>query len=261
MPFDALKARLTEAWGAAPWEPLAASLAPMHDHLVASLAPRSGERWLDVATGTGAVALRAARAGADVTAQDLSPRLVERARELAAEEGLSVRFDVGDAEDLPYPDASFDVVSSAVGAILTPDHPAMAHQLARVCWSGGRLGLTAWRPGVEPFQIAKRFQPPPEPGAGERENWGREEYVRDLLGDAFELSFEPGDNTFVGSSGEELWERLVGAAGPTKVLFESLEPERRHELREAVTAYYESHRAGDQVRAPAAYLLILGRRR
>src|SRR5438552_14546748 len=115
MPFDELKARQAEVWGSAPWERVTSLLAPVHEHLISALAPRPGVCWLDLATGTGAVALRAARAGADVTGLDLAPRLIETARRLAAAEGLTVRFDAGDAEELPYGPASFDVVSSAMG--------------------------------------------------------------------------------------------------------------------------------------------------
>jgi SAM-dependent methyltransferase len=107
--------RLTECktaqarvWGSANWQAIAeAELSHVHDSLVERLAPTPGERWLDLATGTGAVALRAARAGAEVSA--LAPELIATARRLAAEEGLSVRFDIGDAERLGYADASFDV--------------------------------------------------------------------------------------------------------------------------------------------------------
>src|SRR5439155_19454003 len=133
-------------WGSAPWERVAETLAPLHDHLVAALSPRAGERWLDLATGTGAVAIRAARAGAKVTGLDLAPRLVETARSWAADEGLDIRFDVGDCERLPYDDASFDVVASVVGVIFAPDHGAVARELARVCRPGGRLGRVAWLP-------------------------------------------------------------------------------------------------------------------
>src|SRR5687768_17854910 len=109
MSFEALKARQSEAWGSAPWEPMAARLAAIHDHLVARLAPGRAERWLDIGTGTGAVALRAARAGARATGIDLSPVMVDTARRLAREQRLGIRFEVGDAESLQYEDASFDV--------------------------------------------------------------------------------------------------------------------------------------------------------
>jgi SAM-dependent methyltransferase len=117
MSFEALKARQSEAWGSAPWEPMAARLAALHDHLVARLAPGRGERWLDVGTGTGAVALRAARAGARVTGVDLSPVMIEEARRLAGEQGVGVRFEVGDAERLPYEEASFPDFASILRAL------------------------------------------------------------------------------------------------------------------------------------------------
>src|SRR5712691_5185566 len=148
MPFEELKARQGEVWGSAPWERVAPLLAPVHEHLVRVLHPRPGLRWLDVATGTGALALRAARAGADVTGVDLAPGLIATARRLAAEEGLAVRFEVGDAEALPCEDASFGTVSSAMGIIFAPDHPAVAHELARVCEPGGRIGFSAWHRGA-----------------------------------------------------------------------------------------------------------------
>jgi SAM-dependent methyltransferase len=127
------------------WQPMAARFTPIHDHLVAKLDPRPGERWLDIGTGTGAVALRAARAGARVTAVDIAPRMIETARWLASSERLSIRFEIGDAETLALEDESFDVVASALGVVLAPDHSAAARELARVCRPGGRLGIVAWR--------------------------------------------------------------------------------------------------------------------
>jgi SAM-dependent methyltransferase len=258
--FEELKARQAAAWSGGRWDDIAGQLAPMHDDLVARLEPRPGERWLDVGTGTGAVALRAARAGADVIGLDLAPGMIENARRRAAEEGLDTRFDVGDAEALPYEDASFDVVSSAVGVFLTPDHRASARELARVCRPGGRLGLTAWRPGTEPFATYRRFGPAPQPDVGDAEDWGREEYVASLLGDAFELRFESGNSPFVGPSGEEMWQRSL-SAGPTQALVSSLDDEQREGLHRSIVEYLERHRVDDGVRAPAEYLVILGTRR
>jgi SAM-dependent methyltransferase len=259
--FEALKRQEAKMWGSAPWERVAETLAPLHDHLVASLSPRSGERWLDVATGTGAVAARAARMGAAVTGLDLAPRLIETARRLAAEQGLAISFDVGDCEDLPYEDASFDVVASAVGVIFAPDHSAVAHELARVCRPGGRLGLASWRPNRAYSAVFEPFRPPPEPGAGDPDEWGRREHVADLLGDAFELRFVEVRHALQGESAEAIWRLLTTAHGPFKTRVESLDPPRREQLHRAFLGYLETYRADGGISAPDDYLLVLGTRR
>src|SRR5262249_60648588 len=127
------------------WGGVAAPLAPVLAPLVGGLGPARGARWLDLATGTGALALLAARHGAEVTGLDLAPKLIETARRLAADSGVNVRFDVGDAEAIPCRDASFTVVSSSMGIIFAPDHEAVAREVARVCAPGGRIGFSAWR--------------------------------------------------------------------------------------------------------------------
>jgi SAM-dependent methyltransferase len=261
MGFAALKARQRAAWGLAPWERFAETLAPMHDRLVEALAPRAGECWLDVATGTGAVALRAARAGATVTALDLSPKLLQTARRLADEEGLVISFDEGDCENLPYETASFDVVTSAVGAIFAPDHQEVARELARVCRPVGRLGLTAWRPNPEYEAVLEPFRAPTEPGAGNPIDWGRKEYVLDLLGNTFQLRFVEGRHALRGESGEAIWQLFVTSHGPYKALHDSLEPSRREELHRAFVAYLERHQTECGINAPDEYLLVLGTRR
>jgi SAM-dependent methyltransferase len=258
MTFEQLKERQREIWGSAPWERVAETLAPLHDDLVARLNPRPGERWLDLATGTGAVALRAARVGARVAGLDLAPALIETAKRQAEGEGLAIRFDVGDVEDLPYEEASFDVVSSAVGVIFAPDHHAVARELARVCRPGGRLGVVSWRPDPEYAQVFEPFREPRESGAGDPEDWGREEHAAELLGDFFELEFAEGDVSIRGESGEAIWQLMVSSAGPLKAMAESLNDQRREELHRAYVGYYERFRVDGGISAPAAYLLILG---
>lgn len=260
MPFEELKARSAEVWSSAPWERAAPLLAPLHDDLVRALDPQPGERWLDVGTGTGAVALRAAGAGADVTGVDLAAGLVETARRLAAEEGLPARFDVGDAEALPYEDGAFDVVSSAVGAIFAPNHRSVAGELARVVRPDGRLGLAAWRPETGFFPITRRYRPPLEPGQGDSDDWGREEYATELLGSGFALRFEEGVNRMTGASGEELWELLSASAGPFKALLDELDAAGRAKLQEEFVGLVERHRGDGGVRLPCLYILILGTR-
>jgi SAM-dependent methyltransferase len=240
---------------------MASRLAAIHDHLVARLAPARGERWLDVGTGTGAVALRAARGGARVTGVDLSPVMIDTARRLAREQGAGIRFEVGDAESLPYEDASFDVVASALGVFLAPDHAAAGRELARVCRAGGRLGVVAWRPDPGAERMHAPFWPPAEPGAGDRRDWGREEYLAELLGQEFELQFEEGELHLTAGSGDELWQLFTSHDGAAKAQVDSLHPRRAQEYRRAYVAYHERHRANGRISLPRRYLLTLGRRR
>lgn len=264
MAFEELKARQSAMWGSGPFERIEALIADMHELVAERASPRPGERLLDIGSGTGAVAFRAARAGADVTGVDLAPTLVETARRLAEEEGLEVRLDVGDAERLPYGDGAFDVVTSSVGAMFAPDHEAVARELARVTRPDGRLVFTAWRPdgGIgDVFRLMAPFQPPPPPGAGNPFEWGREEYTESLLGDAFELRFEEHDSPYTPESGEEAWEVFSTAYGPTKTLADSLEPERREELHRAFVEFHEQYRGEAGIRQSRTYLLALGTRR
>src|SRR5205085_11163339 len=107
-------------WGAGTYERIAERFAPVHDELVRRLEPGPGIRWLDLATGTGEVALRAARAGGEVTGLDFAREMLARARPRSAAEGLDVRWELGDAQQLPFADASFDVVSSCFGVMFAP---------------------------------------------------------------------------------------------------------------------------------------------
>jgi SAM-dependent methyltransferase len=254
------KASRRAAWGSAPFERIAHQLDPIHEHLIVSLRPRPGERWLDVATGTGAVAVRAARAGARVTGVDFAPELLATARQLAASEGLEIQFDEGDAENLRYEDHSFDVVSSSVGAIFAPDQRRVAAELARVLPPGGSLGLAAWRPDPG-WSFLDEFRPPAPAEVGDPDAWGREEHVRELLGDAFELSFEDGDCPLRGESPAAVWDLVSSSVGPMKTLVESLDPAQRDALRQAEIEHLEHYQGGNGVRRPQAYLIVIGRRR
>ena len=118
----------------------------MAEHLAEVAGLRPGDRVLDVATGSGNAALAAARYGAEVTGIDYVPELLERGRARAAAEGLAVTFAEGDAEDLAFPDASFDAVLSALGVMFAPDQERAAAELVRVTRRGGTIGLVNWTP-------------------------------------------------------------------------------------------------------------------
>jgi SAM-dependent methyltransferase len=259
--FEELKERVAAAWSSAPWEEAEHLIAAVHERLVDALEPKSGERWLDVATGAGAVALRLARRGADVTGLDLAPGLIETARRRAAEEALSIHFDVGDAEALPYEDCAFDGVASSMGVIFAPRHETATAELARVVRPGGRLGFTAWRPETGFFAISRKYAPPPPEGAGNSDDWGREDYAERMLGGTFDLTLEPGTAYFEANSGDAAWELMSRTVGPFKAATRTLEPERLREFRREFVEFFEAHREKDGIRVPADYLLVLGARR
>jgi ubiquinone/menaquinone biosynthesis C-methylase UbiE len=246
-------------WGAGNYELVAQRFGEIHDELVARLVPRAGERWLDLATGTGEVALRAARAGASAVGVDVAGALLDQARAKAERDGLQVEWQLGDAQALEQPDAAFDVVSSCFGVIFAPDHGAVAAELARVCRPNGRLGLTTWRPNEGLHAIYEQFSP--SGSLPDRDEWGTEEHVHELLDEAFEL--EIGERTWhlTGESPEAVWDLMSEGAPPAKALIESLEPDRRAEFHEAMLERWGRFRTADGVDEPRRYLLVVGRRR
>jgi len=264
MAFEELKQRQAVMWGNGPFERVSENAAPAHDDLVARLDPRSGERWLDVACGTGAIASRAAARGAEVIGIDLAPALIARAKELAREQGLELKLQVGDCEELPYGNADFDVVSSSFGVMFAPDQKRAASELGRVCRPGGRLGLLTWLPesGVGGMmRVLMPFQPPPPEDAGVPLDWGDRSHVEDLLGKDFELEFFEGDVPLKGESGAAVWELFSTSFGPVKTLNETLEGDRRNEYERAFIEYHEGFRANGGIHMPRQYLVTIGRRR
>jgi SAM-dependent methyltransferase len=154
--------------------------------LVDTIDVQAGERVLDIAAGTGTSAIPSARRGADVTATDLTPELLEVGRAAAAAEGLELDWQTADAETLPFADADFDVVLSSIGVMFAPHHQLAADELVRVCRPGGRVGVLSWTPNGfigQMFTVMKPYAPAPPAGASPAPLWGLADHVRALFGD------------------------------------------------------------------------------
>jgi SAM-dependent methyltransferase len=245
-------------WGGADYDRVARQFAPIHDQLVARLEPSPGERWLDVGTGTGEVALRAAQAGAEVTAVDISESLLDVARGKPGAE--QVTWELGDAQALRFEEASFDVVASSFAVIFAPDEEAAASELARVCKPGGRLGLTSWRPEDGPHAIYQRFVP--SDSVAVADEWGKEAHVQGLLDGAFELKIDEGIWHLTADSPEAAWTLMSEGAPPVKALLGKLEPAEAEEFHAAMLERWVGFQTdGGRVDEPRRYLLVTGGRR
>jgi SAM-dependent methyltransferase len=247
-----------ELWGAADYERIAERFAPIHDELIEALEVKPGERVLDVATGTGEVALRAARLGAEVTGLDLAPALLEQARVKTSREGLEIDWTEGNAEALPYDDGSFDIVCSCFGVIFAAAEAA-ARELGRVCRSGGRLGLTAWEPNAGLHRIYRKFDR--DPGEDPPERWGVESRLWELLGVDFDLRIEERVWMLEGDSPEHVWELMTMSAPPVKAFAEKLGPKELSAFREEMLKHWRGFERNGRVAEPRGYLLVSGRRR
>ena len=183
----ALKARHRAMWALGDYHAVATEIIPdLGPVLVEAAHLGPGDHVLDVAAGSGNVAIPAAAAGAHVIASDLTPELLDQGRADAEAAGVDLEWHVGDAEHLPFEDNSFDAVTSCVGVMFAPHHQQAADELVRVCRPGGRIALIAWTPaGVigQLFATMKPFVAPPPPGAQPPPLWGDLAHVRELLGD------------------------------------------------------------------------------
>lgn len=181
----ALQAQSRAVWSAGNWDEVAPFIEHVGGPLLDALGLEPGMRLLDVGAGSGGnVAIPAALRGASVVASDLVADHFEAGRRRAAAAGVELDWVEADALDLPFPDASFDRVTSTFGHMFAPDHRLAASELARVCRPGGAVGLACWTPeGVigDMFRIQGGYMPPPPPGFESPLLWGSEEHVRGLL--------------------------------------------------------------------------------
>lgn len=181
-----LESKHRALWALGDYRTIAAELvAPLGPELAAAAAVRTGQRVLDVASGTGNAAFAAAERGADVTASDLSPELLEQGRAQAIERGIDMTFREANAESLPFKDGEFDTVLSCIGVMFAPHHQRSADELIRVCRPGGTIGVLSWTPKGfigRLFATMKPYVPAPSPGVQPPPLWGDEDYVRALFG-------------------------------------------------------------------------------
>jgi len=257
--LSAIKERQRWTLASGDYSAVAARIVLMADQLVESADLRAGDAVLDVATGTGNAAIAAARRGCKVSGVDYVDGLLERGRERAAAEGLSVTFTEGDAEHLPYPDDAFDAVLSCVGVMFTPDHEQAAAELVRVCRPGGKIALANWTPasfvGAMFRTVAGHVAPP----AGLRPPglWGTEAHLRQLLGDAVsDLMLNRREFVFRFRSPTEFVEFFRDYYGPVRKAFDALDERGRDRLSVELAGLAHRHdrSSGPSIAVPAEYI-------
>ncbi len=243
--MEALKTKLKGMWMAGDFGQIAKHIERAADDFIGRLNLKPGDRVLDVACGTGNLSIPAARAGANVTGADIATNLLEQARARAASEDLTIRFDEGDAESLPYDDAAFDVVVTMYGAMFAPRPELVASELTRVCRSGGRIAMANWTPEGfigEMFKVTGKHVPPP-PAMPSPLKWGDEATVRERLREGiadlqvtrrmceFKYPFPPA----------EVVETFRLYYGPTQRAFAALDDEKQAALRSDLEQLWTEH--------------------
>ncbi len=264
--FDGLKGVQHRTWSSGDYANISRMTVPLALRLVEEVDPAPGSDVLDVATGTGHVALAAARRFCRVTGLDYVPALVEQARTRAAAEALDVDFEVGDAEAMPYPDASFDAVLSSIGVMFVADHQRAADELVRVCRPGGTIGLASWTPDGfvgRLLRVVAGHVPPPA-GAQPPVRWGSAGIVAEMLGDRVEdveESVWTVRQRF--HDAEHFADLFISDYGPTHQVALKLDPDAREAFRQDLVDLGEaSNVATDGTMASDwDYLVVTARRR
>jgi ubiquinone/menaquinone biosynthesis C-methylase UbiE len=243
--MDALKAKLRATWISGDFGEIAKFLATEAETFINRLGLKPGSKVLDVACGTGNLALPAARLGANVTGVDIAPNLVEQARANAAREGLQAQFDEGDAEALPYDDASFDTVVTMYGAMFAPRPELVASELLRVTKPGGRIAMGNWTPAGfigQMFKVVGAHVPPPA-GMASPVLWGKDDVVRERFADgASSIETTPRIVKFAFPfSPAEVVEHFRVYYGPTNKAFGALDENKQAALRKDLEELWTKH--------------------
>ncbi len=224
--LNAVKARQQAAWSSGDYALIGATLQIVGERLAEAMDPRAGQKVLDVAAGNGNVTLAAARRWCEVTSTDYVESLLEFGRKRAEAERLQVKFQIADAEDLPFADGSFDAVVSTLGVMFSPDQDRAAAELVRVCRSGGRIGLANWTPEGfigEMFKTIGKYLPPPA-GVRSPAVWGTRQWLETTFGTAASaITAEPRDFVFRYRSAQHFLDVFRAYYGPMLKAFETLE--------------------------------------
>ena len=259
--LKALKARQQAAWSSGDYALIGTTLQIVGEELCEALDIRSGQKVLDVAAGNGNASLAAGRRWCDVVATDYVPALLERARERAAADRLDIEFREADAEALPFPDGSFDVVVSTFGVMFTPDQDRAATEMIRVSKRGGKIGLANWTPDGFIGQLFKTIgKHVPPTGAKSPALWG----TRARIAELFELhatSVEAAQRNFVFRyrTPAHWLEVFRTYYGPVHKTFATLEPAAQAALeRDLIALIDRFNRSGDgSMVVPSEYLEIV----
>ncbi|MFO1425570.1 MAG: class I SAM-dependent methyltransferase [Steroidobacteraceae bacterium] len=261
----AVKSRQQAAWASGDYAVIGTTLQLVGESLAEACDLRCDERVLDVAAGNGNATLAAARRGCAVTSTDYVAELLERGRQRAAAEHLDVRFQVADAEALPFPDASFDAVLSTFGVMFAPDHARAAAELARVCRPGGRIGLANWTPEGfigQVFKVLGRHLPPAA-GLQPPALWGTQAHLRKLFGERATIDVQHRMFNFRYRSAAHFVQVFRQWYGPVHKAFLALPPDKAAALERDLLALIDSlNRAGPgSLVVPSEYLEIVVSRR
>jgi ubiquinone/menaquinone biosynthesis C-methylase UbiE len=224
--LGAVKQKQSIAWSSGDYAVVGTTLQIVGEQLAEAMDLRAGQTVLDVAAGNGNVTLAAARRWCDVTSTDYVDALLERGRERAKAESLSVRFKQADAESLPFSDGAFDAVISTFGVMFTADQDRAAAELLRVCRSGGKIGLANWTPGGfvgQMFKVIGKHLPPPA-GVKSAALWGTRERLEEMFGKAARsITVEPRTFNFRYRSPEHFVDVFRDYYGPMLKAFEAID--------------------------------------
>jgi ubiquinone/menaquinone biosynthesis C-methylase UbiE len=256
--YAAIKEKQRATWASGDYAVIGTTLQITGETLCENVDIAAGERVLDVAAGNGNAALAAARRGAEVTATDYVPALLDHAKARAAAEGLAMQFETADAEALPYGEASYDVALSTFGVMFAPNHEQCAAELVRVCRPGGRIGVAAWTPDSfigRMFKVVASYVPPP-PGLASPLAWGSADHVQELFGADADVRAEEHVFQFRYLSARHWLDTFVTYYGPTLKTFATLDEDARAGLDAELIALAEqwNEASGGTLRVPSAYL-------